>query len=110
MSEKNKTAELVSVGAAEKSRGDRGIVGKATSACTLKQRWAEAKKTNPRLSLKQFARGLVKTGDQNAKDWFAHKKGSLNMKRAEANAITARAAGAATKLKKRTKKAKEGGK
>jgi hypothetical protein len=110
MSEDKKTAALVSVGTAENSRGDRGEVGTPTAACTIKQRWAEAKKTNPRLSLKQFARGLVKTKDANALDWFARKKGSMNQKRSDKNATEAKLAGSATKLKKRTKKAKEGAK
>jgi hypothetical protein len=35
------------------------------------------------LSLKAFARGLVKQGDKTAEDWMAHKKGSLNTKRTD---------------------------
>lgn len=40
----------------------------------LKRLWS---KSESKLSLKQWARKLVKDGDQMAKDWFSHKKGSL---------------------------------
>ena len=63
-------------------KGDRGIVGTATAGLTIKQQWHTAK---TRLSLKAFARGLVKQGDQTAVDWFEHKGGSLNEKRNDKN-------------------------
>lgn len=83
--------------------GERGEVGQPTAALTLKQRWHAAHftrkdvgdKHNPRKrvwvrnhgapSLKRYARELAKSGDVNAKDWFAHKSGSLNAERTDAN-------------------------
>lgn len=87
----------------EHPRGDRGEVGQATAGLTIKQRWHEAHftlkdvgdKHNPRKrvwvrnhgapSLKRYARDLAKSGDTLAKDWFAHKSGSLNTERTDAN-------------------------
>lgn len=40
----------------------------------LKRLWS---KSDTHLSLKQFLGKLAKDGDQMAKDWFAHKKNSL---------------------------------
>ena len=87
----------------EHPRGDRGELGQATAGLTIKQRWHEAHftlkdvgdKHNPRKrvwvrnhgapSLKRYARDLAKSGDTVAKDWFAHKCGSLNQVRTDAN-------------------------
>src|SRR5262249_48606826 len=87
----------------ESARGDRGEVGQATAGLTIKQKWHEAHftrkdvgdKHNPRKrvwvknhgapSLKRFARDLAKSGDTVARDWFAHKGGSLNQVRTDAN-------------------------
>jgi hypothetical protein len=78
----------------DQKRGKRGDVGKPTAALTLKQRWHNecfnlekvgkrkvyvAKPGAP--SLRTFARQLIQAGDQVAKDWFDHKKGSLNQER-----------------------------
>ena len=87
----------------ERPRGNRGELGVATAALTLKQMWHAAHftrkdvgdKHNPRKrvfvrnhgapSLKKYARELAKSGNQVAKDWFAHKAGSLNTERTDAN-------------------------
>ncbi len=105
----------------ERPRGDRGIVGEPTAALTLKQRYHEAHfqrvdaedKHNPTKrrwvknpgapSLKQFARELLASGDATAKEWFAHKRGSLNASRSDANLKAAREAASATKTAKRKK-------
>lgn len=112
----------------EKVRGDRGELGVATAGLTIKQRWREAHfsrvnagdKHNPNKrifvrnpgspSLKAFAKALAKDGDQVAKDWFAHKGGSMNQKRSDANAKAAMEARTATKAAKRKKKGEGGGK
>lgn len=109
--------------AEERSRGDRGVVGEATAALTIKQRYHEAHfkrvdaedKHNPTKkvwfkvegapSLKQFARKLLANGDPVAKDWFARKRGSMNAQRSDANIKAAREAAAATKLERRKKSA-----
>lgn len=63
-------------------RGERGQVGEATAAGTVKSLWHKAyfikdkqgltrKPQTP--SLKAFARTLVKEGDTTAQSWFAHK-------------------------------------
>lgn len=105
-------------------KGPRGEIGKATASLTLRQLWHAAyfrkvsikddKGTHIRFdlvpnpggpSLKTFARSLVKDGNQIAKDWFAHKHGSLDQKRSEKNAMDAKAAASATKQERRKKKA-----
>ena len=124
MSDEKKT-EKVEEQAEEVVKGPRGEVGQPTAALTLKQAWhrehfrqvsvKDAKGEHIRFrlepltgapSLKQFARSL---GSQEAKDWFAHKKGSLNAKRSDANIKAASEAASATKMQKRKKK-NEGGK
>lgn len=88
----------------ESARGDRGEVGQATPGLTIRQKWHEAHfsrkdvgdKHNPRkrvwvpnpgpkVSLKKFARELLKAGDPVAKAWFANKGGAQNAKRTEKN-------------------------
>jgi len=84
-------------------RGDRGVVGEASAAVTLKQMWHEAThsleetadKTNPNrqswvrnrgtLSLKQFAKSKAKESDKIAKEWFANKAGAKNEERSDKN-------------------------
>jgi hypothetical protein len=61
-------------------------------------------------SLKAFARALLKEGDPLAKEWFAHKRGSLNAKRSDANIKAALEARNATKVAKRKKKGEGGSK
>ena len=94
-----KTAE-----AEQSARGERGELGTATAKLTITQRWHEAHFTrkdandkgnfrkriwvaNPgaKVSLKKFARELLKAGDPVAKAWFANKRGAQNAKRSEKN-------------------------
>lgn len=122
MSEEKKT-EKVEEQAEEVVKGARGELGVATAALTIKQGWHSAHfkqvsikdakgehvkfdlVQNPGApSLRQYARSLVSSGDQTAKDWFSHKAGSLNAKRSDANIKAAHEAGAATKMQKRKKK------
>jgi len=89
----------------EKNRGERGEVGDGSPSLKMKRSWAEAKKTNPRLSLKAYARGLIKDGDaygkKLAQEWLDVKGGSLNSPRSEKNLADAMNASAATKVAKR---------
>ena len=112
----------------EVTRGDRGELGIATAGLTIRQKWHEAHftrvaaptKHNPGrriyvrnpggLSLKAFARGLVKDGDPTAKEWLSNKLGSKNQKRSDANIKAATEARQATKAAKRKKKGEGGGK
>lgn len=71
----------------EPVRGERGIVGEATPAKTLKKYWQQEK----RLSLKSFARKILTGKNDNhsemvpiVKAWFANKTGANNAKRGEA--------------------------
>ena len=105
----------------ERAPGARGEPGQPTAALTIRQMWHHAffervgghgnrrewvvKLGVNAPSLKRFARGLVAKGDQVAKDWFAHKKGSLNLKRSDANEKAAREAFIATKTERRKKAA-----
>jgi len=106
----------------EKSVGVRGNVGKPTAALTLKQRWHDECFTLEKLgkrevyvakpkapSLRTFARQLAKTGDQVAKDWFDHKKGSLNQERSMTTQKRITEEKNATKMARRKSK-KQGGK
>jgi hypothetical protein len=83
------------------TKGDRGIVGEPTTSLTLKKMWADSKS---RLSLKAFARQLVKEGNQLAVDWFAHKAGSLNVSRNDKNVARVMAERVATRAAHRKKK------
>lgn len=105
--EENVTEQQAETQKQEKERGARGEIGKATAGLTIKQLWHA---TGRGLSLKLFAGGLAKKGDQIAKDWFAHKKGSLNQKRSDLNIKAAMEARNATKLAKRKKKEAGGAK
>lgn len=75
---------------------DNGVVG--TAGQQLKARWHREGKG---MSLKQFARKLVASGDKVAQDWFDHKKGSLNQSRTDANKTRVAAEKAATKANRR---------
>lgn len=112
----------------ERPPGDRGELGVATAGLTIKQRWHEAHftlkdvgdKHNPRKrvwvrnhgapSLKKYARELAKSGDANAKDWFANKSGAKNEERSEKNrsrvALEAQASKAARRKKSQGKSGK----
>jgi hypothetical protein len=74
----------------------------APSPTNLKKRRWEP--TASFVSLKTFVRKLLKEGDQQAQDWLAHKDGSLNQPRSEANVKAAREAKAASKLARKSKK------
>jgi len=83
-------------------RGDSGVLGTATAGLTIRQLWHTA---NSGLSLKQFARQLLKGKDETkalvAREWFANKLGSKNAKRSDANQKAAIEASAASKGKKK---------
>ena len=105
----------------EAPRGFRGELGKPTASLTIKQQWHEAThllvdvgdNNNPRRqawvrkagtpSLKKFARQLLASGNQLAKDWFAHKSGSLNEERNEKNRSRASLEAQASKAARRKK-------
>lgn len=76
-------------------RGSNGVVGQPTAGLAIRQLWHAA---NSGLSLKQFARKLLKGGDESqalvAREWFGNKAGSKNANRSDTNqkaAIEARA-------------------
>lgn len=83
------------------TRGSRGEVGKSTAGDRVKARYAKSGKN---VSLKQFARGLVKTGDQDATDWFASKAGALNLSRSDKNKTRVALEKSMTKAAKAKKK------
>lgn len=106
----------------EASRGDRGEVGEATAGLKIRQMWHEAHfsrkdvgdkhnprkrvwvhNPGPRVSLKRFARELLKAGDPVAKAWFANKLGAKNEKRSEKNQARVNLEKQATKAAKRKK-------
>ena len=91
--------------AEQSARGERGELGTATARLTITQLWHAAHFTRkdandkgnfrkrvwvanpgPRVSLKKFARELLKAGNPVAKAWFANKRGAQNAKRTEKNA------------------------
>jgi len=92
------TTDLAPVKATETVRGNRGEVGVASAGLTMRQRWGSS---NSGLSLKRFARQLVKDGDAVAKEWFANKKGAKNEKRSDKNTQRVIAERTATKASKR---------
>lgn len=90
---------------------------KGTAGKLMKRRWHTAhfklvnKELEPlpdALSLKAFARQLLKDGDPLAKDWFDCKKGVLNQERSSTNKIRVTAEKLATKTAR--KKSKTGSK
>lgn len=99
MDEQNQAKQEEKVSADQ--RGPRGEVGVATAALTIKNRWHQ--REGKKVSLKAFARKLAAEGDQVAKDWLAHKAGSLNQKRSEKNVARVALEKAATKLAKKSK-------
>lgn len=86
------------------THGNRGVVGTATPSSTLKKLWHLSQGKGPRLSLKRFARQLVKDGLQAAKDWFEIKTGVLNATRSDKNQARVSAERSATKLARKPKK------
>lgn len=66
----------------------------------LKKRW---KKEGKNLSLRHFARKLLKDGDKMASDWFDFKAGALNESRSEKNVTRINLESQATKAAKRKK-------
>lgn len=104
------------------ARGDRGELGVATPKLTITQLWHEAHFTRkdandkgnfrkrewvpnpgPRVSLKQFARELLKSGNAVAKAWFANKRGAQNAKRNDKNISRISAEKMASKAARRKK-------
>lgn len=82
MADEKKTSEETVAVVQEKVRGDRGHVGEATAASTLKHQWREA---GSPMSLKRWARLQAKDGNQSAKEWFANKAGAKNESRSDKN-------------------------
>lgn len=107
MSETTETKEVTGMTEAEQvsaaRRNTRGLfVGVASTGDSIKARWRSEGKG---FSLKAFARKLAKEDDSMAKDWLAHKLGSLNLKRSDKNLAEASLAAQATKnAKTKTKK------
>lgn len=109
----------------ERVPGPRGEVGEASASTKVHQMWREKHfdrvpaptKWNPGRrvwvekggapSLKQFARELAREGNQDAKEWFANKRGAKNEKRSDANVKAASEARMASKAAR--KKTKQGG-
>lgn len=83
------------------ARGSRGELGVASAGLTMRQLWHAA---NSGLSLKKFARQLVKEGNQTAKEWFANKRGAKNAKRSDKAIARIAAERSATKMAKMGKK------
>ena len=81
--------------------GPRGTVGKPTAGLTVKQLWHASESG---LSLKQWARTQMRSGDATAKAWFDHKDGSLDLKKSDLNVKAAREARVATRTAHRKKK------
>jgi hypothetical protein len=79
----------------------RGEVGKSTAGNRVKARYS---KSGKHVSLKQFARGLVKAGDQDATDWFAAKAGALDLSRSDKNKTRVALEKSMTKAAKSKKK------
>lgn len=95
MTDENKTETVV---VQERVRGDRGEIGEASAALSMKKLWTESGK---KLSLKMFARHLLIAKDPLAKEWFARKRGSLNKNRSDANVKAARETASASKAARR---------
>jgi hypothetical protein len=83
------------------SRGERGDVGVASAGDTMKKLH---RATGRGLSLRVFARQLLKDGDPVAKEWFSNKKGAKNQKRSEKNIAAAQVAASATKASRKKMK------
>lgn len=101
MSENTETTVQTPVKDSDSARGSRGELGVPSAGLTIRQLWHAA---NSGLSLKRFARQLVKEGNQTAKEWFANKKGAKNEKRSEKNQQRVNAEKSASKLARRGKK------
>ena len=89
----------------EKKQG-RGVVGTGSFGSRLKSLHA---KSGRGLSLKTFVREQAAAGNEDAKKWFAAKKGACNQKRSEASLKRIQLQRSATKLAKKSK-GKGGGK
>lgn len=74
----------------------------APSATNAKKRSWEP--TDAWMPLRRFAGNLVAEGNGIAKEWFAHKFGSLNADQTDANKRSASEASAATRLARRKSK------
>ena len=95
----------------------RGNVGKSSAGDRVKRLYHQAHpkfKMNkdltekiylkPTMSLKAFARQLVKDENADAKDWFDSKAGALEVGRSEKNKTRVTLEASATKLAKKAKK------
>jgi hypothetical protein len=103
MSNEETSTETVVVN--QSTKGDRGIVGTASASQTIKQLWhASQKAKGQRLTLKRFARQLLKDGNEVAEEWFKNKAGAKDAGRSEANIALSRTIAAATKLNRKAKK------
>lgn len=110
--------DVVTEADVKRKGGERGVVGKATTELTIKQRWHAFLDENSLtpdkrdyVSLKQFARLQVKTGDDGtANAWLAHKHGVGATKRSDSNIKAAREARVATRTAHRKKKGEGGAK
>ena len=78
------------------------VVGTASPGKAVKNLWH---KEGGGLSLKAFARQLLKEGNQNVKDWFECKKGALDSERSDKNKKRIEEEHMATRAAKRKKKA-----
>lgn len=77
------------------NRNGSGVVGKSTVSGRVKSRHRVEGKN---LSLREFARKLMKSGDKDATDWFAAKAGALSLSKSDKNKQLAAACRAATKM------------
>lgn len=83
------------------NRGASGLVGQSTAGDRIKRRHRVEGKG---LSLRSFAKNLVKAGDKDAADWLAAKSGAFNLSRSDKNKQLVSAINAATKMSRTKKK------
>jgi Ulp1 family protease len=76
-------------------------MGNRSMSKLIKSRWSSE---GGDLSLKSFARKLAADGEQLAKDWLDHKKGSLNQGMSDTNRARIQLEKQATKLSRSKKK------
>ena len=89
----------------QSTKGERGEVGTASASQTIKQLWhTQQKAKGQRLTLKRFARQLLKDGNTVAEEWLANKAGTKDANRSEANIALSRTIASATKLNRKAKK------
>ena len=95
----------------ERVRGDKGEVGVATAAKTVKRLYSEA---GGKGSLKQFVRKLMRDKENPnsavAAEWFENKAGLKNQSRSDVNIALTRTIASATHMTRRKPKSNQGGK